>query len=161
MRSSFLKKIMLTSLLMILLSPLTVVTAKQTSEDKIKFRQSAYMTMRWNMGIIKQNVIKHPEKFNRKKVLAAARVIAAIADSGLDTLFTPNTQTGTGWKKTRVKPDYFENRNKVEEHTLKLVAETRTLVETAKTGDAGEIKTQFKQVLGTCKGCHKEFRLKD
>jgi len=134
--------------------------SQQKAEDKIKFRQSGFMFMRWNMGIIKKNVIKAPQRFNREKVIAAARVIESISQSGIQSLFSPGTETGKGWKETRVKKVYFNNPDKVNQYTVDLINEAETLVEVSKNGDIDDIKSQFKTVLNTCKGCHKSYRKK-
>jgi len=151
----------ITTLLGTCLTYAPAALSQQTAEDKIKFRQSGFMFMRWNMGIIKKHVIKNPEAFNQEKVLAAAEVLAAIAKSNIQTLFTPATKTGKGWKNTRVKPDYFNNEKKVNQYTLDLIKETELLVAVSNEDDIGEIKNQFKKVLNTCKGCHKSFRMKN
>lgn len=129
-------------------------------EDQIKFRQSAMMFMRWNMGKIKKNVAKKPETFNRQQVLSAARVIAAIANSNLETLFSANTATGKGWKQTRVKSEYFNEADKVKQnyHEFKLAADK--LVQISENGDVSAIKSQFDNLFNSCKGCHKNYREK-
>jgi len=60
--------------------------------------------MSWNMARIRSNV---EGEFNRDEVVRAANAIAAIANSGMGALFVPGSETGTGWKATRVKPELF------------------------------------------------------
>ena len=138
-----------------------MLLAEQKAENTIKFRQSGYMFMRWNMGKIKNQVIKQPESNNKKQVLASANVIAAIAQSGIESLFTSETSTGKGWKETRVRPELFDNPEDVEKYTLRLRADADALVAAANTGNVGKIKVQFNKVLKSCKGCHKNFRTKN
>lgn len=134
--------------------------AKQSAEDKIKFRQSGYMFMRWNMGIIKNQVIKKPGTYNKHSVIASANVIKSIAHSGIEKLFTPKTSTGIGWKETRVKQEFIVMPNQANKFVTQLKRDTSNLVSAAHTGDISKIKSEFKRVLKTCKGCHKEFRQK-
>jgi len=134
--------------------------AQQSYEDTIKFRQSGYMFMRWNMGEIKKQVIKNPATYNKEEVLNASNVISAIANSGIEKLFTKETATGKGWHKTRVKSGFFENPDDVKKYASKFTLEARELVNTAHTGDIIQIKKQFKKLLGACKACHKDFRAK-
>lgn len=142
-----------------LLIAIPVASAGQRAENAIKFRQSGYMFMRWNMGKIKNQVIKQPESYNKEQVLAAATVIAAVARSGIEGLFTPETSTGKGWKETRVRPEFFDNPDEVKKYTLMLRRNANALVTAANTGDVGNIKAQFKKVLDACKSCHKNFAL--
>ena len=129
-------------------------------EDKIKFRQSGYTFMRWNMGIIKKNVIKKPESYNKSQVLAAAKVIATISASGIETLFSANTHSGKGWKPTRAKPELFSNPETLKRHADKFKREANRLVDVSESGDVGLIKVQFNTLLDSCKACHKDFRTK-
>ena len=137
------------------------VTAQQKAEDKIKFRQSGMMFMRWNMGKIKNQVVKKPETYNKQQIIDAANVIAAVANSGIEKLFTTETGTGKGWKKTRVKPEYFKQPAKVKKLTLAFKKEASELARVSKTGDTHLIRAQFKVLLNSCKACHKDFRSKN
>ncbi len=143
------------------ISSAVLVQAKQSKPgDSIKFRQSGMMFMRWNMGKIKKQVVKQPETYDRQQVLDAAKVVAAIANSGMDSLFSPETATGTGWKETRVKPEYFEQPEKARERYLDFVKEANELVDVAGTGDVVRIKGKFEKVFDACRSCHKRYRAK-
>ena len=56
------------------------VAAQVKPEDAIKFRQSGYGFMAWNMGRIKMNV---EGTYNKDEVIKAATAIQAIANSGM------------------------------------------------------------------------------
>ena len=58
-------------------------TKSDSKQQMIKFRQSAMMFMRWNIGKIKKQVIKNPASINRNEVEVSARAIAAVANTGL------------------------------------------------------------------------------
>lgn len=129
-------------------------------EDEIKFRQSGMTFMRWNMGKIKQQVSK-PETYNQQQIIAAANVIAAVANSGIGSLFGPDTKTGKGWKDTRVKAEYFDQPEEVKKLASVFNKEAKQMAETANNGDITRIGEQFEILLKACKGCHKKFRSKD
>ena len=57
--------------------------AQLKPEDAIKFRQSGYTFMAWNMGRIKASV---EGQFNKDEVIKAANAIQAIANSGMGAL---------------------------------------------------------------------------
>jgi len=129
-------------------------------QDNIKYRQSAMMFMRWNVGVIKKHVVKKPDSFNREEVIKAANAIAAIAGTGLNRLFVPGTSTGNGWKPTRVKPEFFEQPSEVSDLLASLNIEAGELAEVAKGGSVADINTQFKQLFNACRACHKRYRAK-
>ncbi|MDH4274901.1 MAG: cytochrome c [Gammaproteobacteria bacterium] len=135
--------------------------AELKPEEKITYRQSGYTFMRWNMAKIKTQVIDSPQSFNREQVIGAAQLIAATANSGIDTLFSTDTQTGKGWKETRVKPEFFKEGEQVKKYFADLRREANELAKVASDGDVGTLKSQFEKVQKVCKSCHDDFRTKD
>ena len=139
----------------------TKVAAEIKPEDEIKFRQSGMMFMRWNMGKIKKQLSTKSQTYDKEEVVAAANVVAAIANSGLGALFTPRTKTGKGWKETRLKPEYFQQSDEVKKLATAFNKEANQLAKVASYGDIKQLKIQFDTVFKTCKGCHKKFRSKN
>lgn len=125
------------------------------SEEMIKFRKAGYSFMAWNMGKIKANV---EGSFNKDQVIAAANLVAATANSGMGALFAPGTDKEVAGEKTRVKPEFFEQPDKVKELAMSFIKEANELARVAATGDAAAVKAQFGKTGGTCKACHDEFR---
>lgn len=130
--------------------------AQVKPEDAIKFRQSGYTFMAWNMGRIKTNV---DGAFNKDEVIKAANSIQAVANSGMGALYLPGTDKGKGWKDTRVKPELFTDKEGVGKVGMAFVKEANELAKVAATGDAAAVKVQFGKVGETCKGCHDKFRV--
>ena len=124
-------------------------------EEMIKFRKSGYSFMSWNMGKIKANL---EGDFNKDQVAAAANLVAATANSGMGALFGPGTDKEVAGEKTRVKPEFFEQPDKVKELAMNFAKEANELAKIAATGDAAAVKAQFGKTGGTCKACHDEFR---
>lgn len=124
-------------------------------EEMIKFRKAGYSFMSWNMGKIKANL---DGEFNKDQVIAAANVVAAIANTGMGSLFAPGTDKEVGGEKTRVKPEFFEQPEKVKELAMNFIKEANELAKVAATGDAAAVKAQFGKTGGTCKACHDDFR---
>jgi cytochrome c556 len=135
--------------------------AGQAEDQQVKFRQSAYSFTAWNCSKIKSQTVEHPETFNKDQVIAAANAIAAVANSGLGALFGPETDQATGWKKTRLKPEFFQKQDEVIKVATAFNKEANELQKVAATGDIGAIKTQFGKLGETCKSCHDSFRIKD
>ena len=131
--------------------------AQQTlkPEEMIKFRKAGYSFMSWNMGKIKANL---DGTFNKDQVIAAANLVAATANSGMGALYAPGTDKDIGNEKTRVKPEFFTQPEKVRELAMAFNKEANELAKVAATGDVNAIKAQFGKTGGTCKGCHDAFR---
>jgi len=155
------KKVILCAFIVFSVTPIFIpVYAEKKIEDEIKYRQSAMMFMRWNMGKIKQQVVKHPESFKKDQVIAAANVIASIANSGLGELFGEHTRGGTGWKKTRAKDALYDDPEEVSKRAKIFRQEANRLSTVSRNGDIENIAIQFDKTFKSCKGCHKKFREK-
>ena len=146
----------------LLLALLTVTlagtaTAQVKVEDAIKFRQSGYVFMAWNMQRIKANV---EGNYNKDEVIKAANAIQAIANSGMGALYVPGSDKGKGWEDTRVKPELFTNKEGVGKVAGAFVKEANEMAKVAATGDAAAAKEQFGKLGASCKGCHDDFKVK-
>lgn len=133
-------------------------SAQIKPEDAIKWRQSGYGFMAWNMARIKMNV--EGSAFNKEEVVKAANAIQAIANSGMGALYLPGTDTGTGWEKTRAKPEIWTNKETLGKVATAFNKEANEMAKVAAGGDAAAVKEQFGKLAGTCKGCHDEFKIK-
>lgn len=139
----------------------TTAVAGQAEDQQVKFRQSAYSFAAWNSSKIKKQVIDAPETFNKEQVIAAANAIAAVANSGLGSLYGAGTADATGWKKSRLKPEFFDKPEDAKKDAIAFNKEANELAKVAATGDVAAIKAQFGKVSETCKSCHDHFRIKD
>lgn len=145
-------------LLALLAITLTGTAAAQVKpEDAIKFRQSGYTFMAWNMARIKMNV---EGTYNKEEVIKSANAIQAIANSGMGALYLPGTDKGKGWEDTRVKPELFTNKEGVGKVAGAFVKEANEMAKIAAAGDVAAVKDQFGKLSGTCKGCHDDFKIK-
>ena len=142
---------------LVLVSFAGAAMAQQTlkPEEMIKYRKSAYSFMSWNMGKIKANL---DGSFNKEQTEAAAKAVAAVANSGLGALFGPGTDKEVGGEKTRVKAEFFQQQDKVRELAMNFNKEANELAKVAATGDKAAILAQFGKTGETCKACHDNFR---
>ena len=125
-------------------------------ETLIKWRQSAFQVVAWNSGRIKASL---DGGYDKTQVLRSANAIAAIANSGLGSLFPAGTETGKGWHDTTVKAEAFTNAARFGEHGGDFARESSELVRVVSAGgDAGAVKDQFAKLQKTCKSCHDDFR---
>lgn len=135
--------------------------AGQAEDQQVKFRQSAYSFAAWNCAKIKSQVVEHPETYNKDQIIAAANSVAAVANSGLGALYGAGTDQATGWKKSRLKAEFFDKPDEAKKAGLAFNKEANELAKVAASGDVAAIKTQFGKVGETCKICHDSFRIKD
>ncbi|NRF70581.1 cytochrome c [Aquincola sp. S2] len=124
-------------------------------EQLIKWRQSAYQTIAWNVARIKSNV---DGSFQKDEVARAAAIVAALANGGLGSLFRPGTETGKGWHETTVKPTLFSDGSGVGAKSAAFAKEASELHRVALTGDLTAIKAQFGNLQRSCKACHDDYR---
>ena len=132
-------------------------SAQVKPEDAIKFRQSGYAFMAWNMARIKANV---EGTYNKDEVIKAANAIQAIANSGMGALYLPGTDKGTGWEPTRAKPEVWTEKEKLGKAAMAFGKEANAIATVAATGDMAAVKEQLGKLGGTCKGCHDDFKAK-
>jgi cytochrome c556 len=126
-------------------------------EDAIKFRQSGYGFMAWNVQRIKANV---EGKFDKEEVVKAANAIQAIANSGMGALYLPGTDKGTGWEASRAKPEIWTEKEKLGKAAMAFNKEANEMAKVAAIGNLDAVKEQLGKLSGTCKGCHDDFKAK-
>ena len=127
-------------------------------EDQIRWRQSAYHTMAWSMGRIKANV---EGNYNKDQVVEAANVIQAIANSKMGALYQPGSDQGKGWKETRLKSEFFTDKETLGKVAGNFGQQAHEMAKVAAAGDAAAVKAQFGKLGEACKGCHEKFRKED
>jgi len=136
----------------------TAAQAQMKPEEMVETRQAGYQFMSWNMGKIKAQVVDGKEPYDQAKVAAAANAIAAIANSGMGSLYSPDTTTEQLGKATRLKPEFFQNFDEAGQIGRKFTAAANQLAKVAAEGDQAAIKKAFGDVGGSCKSCHDKFR---
>lgn len=136
----------------------SLAVAQPSVEDQIKARQSAYTFMSWNMSMIKAQVVDKEMEFNADQVRGWANAIAAAANSGMSAMYSPASVEGTGWKPTRLEPEFFDELDKVGEIAGNFVNEANALAEVAETGDMDAIAEQLKATGESCGACHRNYR---
>jgi cytochrome c556 len=148
----------------VLLAGLTLLSVSAFAENApraeslIKWRQSAYQVIAWNSGRIKAALAG---EYPRQEVQSAANALAAVANSGLATLFAPGTADGKGWRETTARDAVFSDAVKFRSLTEEFAREANTLARVAAAGDRNTVNEQFLKVAQTCKSCHTQFRQTD
>ena len=127
-------------------------------EALIKWRQSAFQVIAWNSGRIKSALAGH---YDSREVLSAASALAAVANSGLGTLFAPGTADGKGWRETTARDEVFSDAEKFRALTSEFARESSALARLAAGSDQNAVREQFLKVAQTCKSCHDKYRQTD
>lgn len=135
----------------------SAAVAEVKPEDAIKYRQSGYGFMAWNMGRIKANV---DGQYNKEEVVKAATAIQAIANSGMGALYLPGTDKGKGWEETRAKSNIWTEKEKLGKIAMDFNKEANELAKVAANGDAAAVGAQLGKLGATCKACHDDYRTK-
>lgn len=133
----------------------TTASAQVKPEDQIKYRKAGYSYMSWNMGKIKGSL---DGTYNKDQVVAAANAIAGIANSGMGALYGPGTEKDVGDQKTRVKPEFFTDKDGVTKVAVDFIKAANNLSKVAAEGDAAAVKVAFGDVGKSCKACHDKYR---
>jgi cytochrome c556 len=143
-----------------MLAPCAGASAQEAAKpaDLIKWRQSAYQVAAWNSQRIKANV---EGQYDKNEVIKAANSIAAIANSGLGTLYAPGSEQGTGWHETGVRAELFRDGEHVSELAENFRREADELARVAAAGNAAAVKAQYVKLNRSCKACHDDFKSKD
>jgi cytochrome c556 len=154
------KRVLASALAGVMLAASVTAIAQQAPkpETLIKWRQSAFQVIGWNAGRIKASL---DGQYNKDEVLKAANIIAAVANSGLGSLFAPGTEQGKGWHDTSAKPELFKDSKRAGEHAANFSKEATELTKVAAVGDAAAVKEQYAKLTRTCKACHDDFKAKD
>lgn len=135
----------------------TPVAAQMDVEDQIETRQSSFTFAAWNMGKIKAQAVDGDVAYNQEQMLAAANAIAAVANSGLGSLFGPGTAMDKN-DNTRLKPEFFDKPEKAREVAIGFAEAANKLQNVAANGDKAALAAQFSEVGKSCKACHDNFR---
>ncbi|MCX8086896.1 MAG: cytochrome c [Rhodocyclaceae bacterium] len=127
-------------------------------EDQIRWRQAAYHTMAWSMARIKANV---EGSFNKEQVVEAANVIQALANAKMGALYQPGSDKGKGFKETRLKSEFFSDREGVGKVAQGFNTAANEMAKVAASGDAAAVKAQFGKLGEACKACHEKYRAEE
>ena len=143
----------------VLLAAIAGAASAQTYpvEDAIKWRQSAYQILNWNMTRLDQNL--NSSQFNKDDAIKAANTIAAIANSGMGQLYFAGSDKSDKIK-TNVRPEMYTDTQGAAKAAIALAEQANALQKVAQTGDAAAIKAQVGKLGGACKGCHDNFKKK-
>ena len=131
--------------------------AEMSIEEQIETRQSAYQFAAWNGKKIKAWALEGSDEYTEQEIKAVADAIAAVANSGMDELFTRDSANDKA-EHTYLKPNFFTETDNVKKLVTRFSRESIELQQVAGDGDRDVVAEQFNQVVDTCKSCHDTYR---
>jgi cytochrome c556 len=132
------------------------VSAQQRKpEDQIKMRKAAFTVLSWNFGTIGA-MAKGQIPYDQAEAIRRAEAVAFASHLPWEA-FGAGTESGGD---TRALPEVWKQMDKFKAAGERLQGETAKLVQAAKSGDAGQLKSQFGATAKACSACHDDFRKK-
>lgn len=122
-------------------------------EDAQRYRSSVMFVLAQHFGVLGAMA-----RGDRPYDQAVATSHAATFESLTKLPWEAFWVAGSDKVKTRAKPEAFAEKDKFMGGAKKLQEEAAKLVAAAKSGDQGQLRTQFGATGGTCKACHDAYR---
>ena len=155
-KPSLIKSALGAALIAALLGGGTLAIAAPPAGAAIAARQANFKKMGAAMKVLKDELGGSADK---AKMAGAAKTLAAMARAQIP-LFPAGSGAAAG-VKTDALPAIWTQRGPFDASAKKLIADADKLVAATASGNVAAIGAQFKQVGGTCGGCHRQFRADD
>ncbi|WP_300452503.1 cytochrome c [Accumulibacter sp.] len=126
-------------------------------EEATRYRKAGYAFANRNMLKIKA-MLDGSLPYNKDQVLAAATVINSTVNSGMGALYLPGTEKDIGSEKTRLKPEFFTQPDKVKEVAGACRTAGSKLATAAASSNQAQVRVAFDDMGKAGKGCHDAFR---
>jgi len=132
-----------------------VLGAADNPADIIKYRQNVMKAIGGNAGAsaaILENKVAFKDRLDEH-----ARALAA-ATRNIPALFPPGSDTGA---KTRALEAIWTKRAEFEKRAMDAQEKAAAFAKAVASNDETQMRAAFKELNGTCRGCHRDFRQKD
>ena len=133
---------------------LDAAAQERKPEDHVKMRKGAFTVMSWNFGVIGA-MAKGQRPYDQAEATKRAEAVAFASHLPWES-FPAGSDAG----ETRALPTIWQQGDKFKAAQERLTSETAKLVQAAKSGDAGNLKSQFGATAKACSACHDDFRKK-
>ncbi|MGI9568389.1 MAG: c-type cytochrome, partial [Desulfobulbia bacterium] len=126
------------------------VISQSNTSALVEHRQSIMKQMGRTFRIIVP--IVKGENTNLNEAIAAAATVHTLANQ-ISAVFPEGTGRDT-FSNTRAKPEVWSKRQEFDQAAVKLVEESRKLIDAASTNQLEPFKAQFQTYVKACNGCH-------
>jgi cytochrome c556 len=118
-------------------------------------RKTAMTVMSWKFGVLAA-MAKGQVPYDQAEAVKRAEIVSAVSQLPTEG-FPKGTETGLD---TRALPEIWSQPDKFKQNGERLQSETAKLVQAAKSGDVGQLKSQVGATAKVCSSCHDDFRRK-
>jgi cytochrome c556 len=118
-------------------------------------RKAAFTVMSWNFGVLAA-MAKGQVPYDQAEAVKRAETVSVVSHLPFEG-FPKGTETGLD---TRALPEVWSQPEKFKQNAERLQSETAKLVQAAKSGDLGQLKSQVGATAKACSNCHDDYRRK-
>jgi len=135
---------------------LTTVSLAQTRPDAaVRYRQGLMAVMGWNFDLLGA-AVRRSGALDAKEFTLHAERLAAFGPQMLEGFPKP-TDAGKG-AVTDAGPEIWSDAAGFQAKIDEYIAESKKLVEAAKSGDDAQMRAQYRKVSDSCRTCHDKFK---
>lgn len=124
-------------------------------EEAIRYRRAVMTVISQHIGQV-AGVVKGEAPYVKKEVVQDATVIKTMAGLPWEAFMAPGSDQGD----TSLKSSALKEKDKFLKAARQFEEASQKLADTAQNGDLDALKSQFGQIVQTCKACHSTFRKK-
>lgn len=124
-------------------------------EHAIKYRKAVMFLIAQHFGRMGK-VVKGESVYNKQALTENAVLVDTLSGQPWEAFMVPGTDKGDTTMSSKV----FKQKSKFEAAADSFQNNTAQLVRAAQSSDLSDVKPQFGKVATSCKGCHKEFRVR-
>jgi cytochrome c556 len=129
----------------------TLLYAKSEPEDLIKYRHNTMEAIGGHMGAISLLVRGKVEQTDH--LLDHAKALKATVDT-INDVFPADSAQG----ETEAKPEIWQKSEEFKKAVMKAEEAGAAFLAAVEQGDKGRVEERFKELGGSCKNCHDNFR---
>lgn len=134
---------------------LTAAAAGPTRTDPVRFRQGLMAAMGWNADAL-GDTVRRSGALDTKEVALRAERLAAFGPQIAEGF--PKPEAGDKGPVTDAAPEIWSDAAGFKSKIDGYLAASQKLVEAAKSGDEAQMKTQYRNVMSSCRACHDTYK---
>ena len=130
--------------------------AQTKADTAVRYRQGVMAVMDWNLAELGANV-RHTGAFDTKDFALRAERLAALAPQIAEG-FPKGSGSADKVAVNDAAPEIWSDAAGFQAKVDAYIAESKKLVEAGKSGDEAQMKTQYRKLADSCKGCHDKYK---
>jgi len=132
----------------------SIAAAQSRPDAAVHYRQGLMAVIGWNFDLLGATV-RHTGPLDAKEFALRAERLAAYGPQMLEGFPKPAADSKA---VTDAGPAIWSDAAGFQAQIDAYIAESRKLVESAKSGDEAQMKAQFRKLSDTCKACHDKYK---